>query len=308
VKILLTGSTGFVGSAFARRVLEQGHELAGLVVPKEPIPTSLKKVKNLVWMRGTLERPPWTEVAAFAPEVCVHTAWITTPGVYLESQENKRFRDISLTFLQRVRQYGVNHIVGLGTCIEYQISNAPLSEDRTPVMPKSAYACCKNQLRLALEQDAQEQGFGVCWGRVFYPYGPGEHPSRLCSSIIEKLSRDERVVLKTPASTKDYIYIDDLAAALVTVTEKRFCGAINLGTGNGLTVREIAHHLGTLMKRPELIEEAIASDPDPFPFVVADASKLKALGWKAATRPVEGLRQLLKARSKKKSGQHASGQ
>jgi nucleoside-diphosphate-sugar epimerase len=301
VKILLTGATGFIGSAFVRRALEHGHELAGLIIPTEPIPLPLRERRNLSWMRGTLESPPWPQVKAFAPDVCVHTAWITTPGVYLESRENEPFRDISASFLRKAHDCGVSHIVGLGTCIEYQVSDAPLSEDSTIIAPTTAYARCKNDLRLTLEQEAQARGFGFCWGRVFYPYGPGEHPSRLCSSIVQRLSRGEKVVLKTPSSTKDYIYIDDLADALLTVTEKKFCGAINLGTGSGLTVREIAGLLGTLMNRNDLIEEAPPSELDPFPFVVADAGRLTGLGWKPATQPVEGLQRLVKALSEKKS-------
>jgi nucleoside-diphosphate-sugar epimerase len=92
------------------------------------------------------------------------------------------------------------------------------------VAPTTAYARCKNDLRLALEADARAKSFAFCWTRIFYPYGPGEHPSRLCSSIIHKLVRDEKVVLKTPGSTKDYIFIEDLAEALLTVVEKRFTG------------------------------------------------------------------------------------
>src|SRR4029077_6518342 len=97
-------------------------------------------------------------------------------------------------------------------------------------------------------------------------YGPGEHPSRLCSAIIQKLLGEEKITLKTPESTKDYIYIDDLAAALLSLIEKRFEGTINLGSGQGTTVRTLAQVLGRLMGKAELIESASQPDSDPFPF------------------------------------------
>src|SRR5947209_1188044 len=135
MKILLTGPTGFVGLTFARLALSRGHQVAGLVIPSEAIPTSLPANENLRWLRGTLDEAPWEEISAFAPEVCVHTAWITTPGIYLESPENERFRDASLQFLRKVRKLGTKHIVSLGTCVEYQITNEPLSEEKTPIAP-----------------------------------------------------------------------------------------------------------------------------------------------------------------------------
>ena len=289
MKILLTGPTGFIGSHFARQALARGHRIAALSSRGE----KLSPHKNLLWLRGTLEAAPWQEIAAFGAEACVHTAWITTPGVYLESPENFRLLESSLKFLQRIRELGTNHIVGLGTCVEYQIGREVLSEERTPVTPTTPYARCKNDLRLALEAEAGASDLSFCWARVFYPYGPGEHPSRLCSSIIQKLSRDEPIVLKTPGSTKDYIYIDDLAAALLAVVENKFRGTINLGTGIGATVREIAQTLAGLMGKPGLITEIKPPELDPLAYIVADANRLRGLGCQPAHTMEQGLQKLL---------------
>ena len=297
MKILLTGPTGFIGPAFIRLALSRGHQIAGLIIPSESVPSALPPTADLLWLRGTLQEASWEQISAFGPDVCVHMAWITTPGVYLESPENLRFLDASISFLRKLRELGVAHIFGLGTCVEYQITNQPLSEERAPVVPPTTYARCKNELRLTMEADARQHGFVFCWGRVFYPYGPGEHPSRLCSSIIQKLTRDEKIVLKTPDSAKDYIYIDDLATALLTVLEKKFRGTINLGTGIGVSVREIAHSLGEIMGKPHLIEEANPPEIDPLGFVVADASRLHQLGWRPSHDLRQGLQKLLDARS-----------
>lgn len=247
----------------------------------------------MLWARGTLEEARWEDIAAFGADTCVHTAWITTPGIYLESSDNLKFRDASLNFLQRLLNSGTRHIVGLGTCIEYKISNQPLSEASTPIAPTTTYARCKNELRLALEAQAQMTGAVFSWARVFYPYGPGEHPSRLCSSIIRKLSAGEKIVLKTPDSTKDYIFIEDLAAALLTVVESKVRGAINLGTGIGISVRQIARTLAEMMQKVELIEEMVPPEIDPLGYVVADASRLRQLGWQPQHDLSTGLAKLL---------------
>jgi dTDP-4-dehydrorhamnose 3,5-epimerase len=296
-KILLTGPTGFIGSNFVRQALARGHQIAGLALPGEALPPSLPGSENLHWLRGTLEEAPWREIEAFGADVCIHMAWITTPGIYLESPENFKLLESSQKFLKRLRELGTKHIIGFGTCVECQISGHPLSEDKSPLAPTTPYARCKNDLRLAMEEEAKTHGLKFCWVRVFYPYGPGEHPSRLCSSIIQKLSRDEKIVLKTPASTKDYIYIDDLAMALITVMESQATGIINLGTGIGVTVREIAQTLAGMMGKPHLISEIDSPETDSLGYVVADASRLRGLGWQPAYTMTQGLQRLMAAKA-----------
>ena len=277
MRILVTGATGFIGSAFCRLALSHGHEIAGLMLPTEIPPSHVPASERMLWLKGALADLPWHAIERFQPEVCVHFAWIATPGVYLESPENEDYLRWSLDLAHRLRALGTNHIVGVGTCIEYQITNAPLSEAHTPVAPMTLYARCKNALREALEAEARQDGWHFCWGRVFYPYGVGEHPARLCSALIQKLRRGEKLVLKTPHSTKDYIYIDDLAAAILVTVEKRFTGTINWGTGLGISVRQIADIIAGTLGRPELVEEASPAEKDPLGFVVADATRLKQL-------------------------------
>ena len=293
MKIFVTGAAGFIGSAFCELALQHGHEIAGLILPQKAIPLRLRVAGKMTWLEGTLSAVPWKSIERFQPDVCVHFAWIATPGVYLESPENERHLQWSLDLVHGLRDIGVNHIVGTGTCIEYRISEGPLSEDFTPVDPVTLYSRCKNALRETLAAEAQKDGWQFCWGRVFYPYGVGEHPARLCSSLIQKLRRGEKLVLTTPHSRKDYIYIEDLAAAILLTVERKFTGTINWGTGSAVSVREIANLVATMLGHPELVHNQNPPTCDLFPFVVADTAKLEALGWKPAWVLTHGLRELI---------------
>jgi nucleoside-diphosphate-sugar epimerase len=293
MKILVTGATGFIGSAFSRLALSRGHTVGGMMLPTESPPAHVPVSERMIWIKGTLAELPWREIENFKPDVCVHFAWIATPGVYLESPENENYLRWSLDLVHRVRGIGTNHIVGVGTCIEYRITNAPLSEDKTPVDPTTLYSRCKNALRETLEAEAKRDGWSFCWGRVFYPYGVGEHPARLCSSLIQKFRRGEKLMLKTPHSTKDYIYIEDLAEAILLTVEKKFTGTINWGTGQGVSVRQIADTVAAMLGRPELVDEVSPTVMDPLGYVVADASKLLGLGWNPRFTLQNGLRSLI---------------
>ena len=294
MRILVTGASGFIGSAFSRLALSHRHQIGGLILPSEQPPAGLTG-PDMIWLRGTLAEPPWEAIKAFRPEACVHFAWVATPGVYLESPENENYFNWSLEFIRRVNRFGVEHVLGAGTCIEYRIGNEPLSETHTPIEPATTYARWKNALRLARDSEAAAYGYRFGWGRVFYPYGVGEHPAKLCSSIIQKLSRGERIELKTPNSTKDYIYIKDLAAAFLTVLEQRYEGAINLGTGVGVSVAQVARTLAEMLGRSHLVTAADPPASDPLGFVVADSSRLRQLGWNPAYDLVRGLQELLTA-------------
>jgi dTDP-6-deoxy-L-talose 4-dehydrogenase (NAD+) len=294
MKILVTGANGFIGSAFCTLALGNGHEVAGLVRRETVAGNNQGTNGSMTCLVGKLEAPPWDAIQAFAPEVCLHAAWLTTPDVYLQAPENELYFKWSLAFLRQLAQIGVHYFAVLGTCLEYEPGPAPRLEDRTRLAPTTSYAQWKNSLRLALEDELITAGATLGWGRVFYPYGVGEHPRRLCSSIIHALSRGEPIVLKTPHSTKDYIYIEDLAQALLLLIERRFAGPTNLGTGQGVTVVQLARALAELVGRPDLVSLAEAQQtPDPFACVVADTSRLRSLGWKPQVSLHAGLRRLL---------------
>ncbi len=291
MRLLLTGGSGFLGSALARAAADRGHSVA--VLSRD---VTNRQNSRLTWLTGGLAEPPWAEITRFAPEACVHAAWITTPGVYLKAPENHHWVRWSLEFLNRLPALGVRQLVALGTCIEYQITGQPLREDVTPLGPTSTYARCKCDLHEWLRRSPDLAGTALAWARIFYPYGEGEHPARLASSLISRLSHGESVVLKTPGSVKDYIHADDVATALLALLERGFNGPINIGTGEGVAVETIARNLAGMLGHPELVEVPAHPVADPLDFVVADAGRLHSLGWRPQVTLAAGLRRLVQAR------------
>jgi nucleoside-diphosphate-sugar epimerase len=292
MRILVTGATGFIGAAFVRLARERGHQVAALARPETIRRLGARDSDDLCWLGGTLAEPPWPAIERFAPDHCLHAAWIAEPGVYLDSPLNDDYLRWSIALVRRLAEGGLLHAIGLGTCIEYKIDGKPARENRTPLEPISPYARAKDALRRTVEDDIARHAphFSFCWGRVFYPYGPGEHPARLCSALARKLLAGETLLLKTPGSTKDYIFIDDLAAAILAIMERGLAGAINLGTGEGVAVREIARALGRLLGREHLVGESDQPGHDPLYYVVADAARLSGeAGWRPAWTLESGL-------------------
>jgi dTDP-6-deoxy-L-talose 4-dehydrogenase (NAD+) len=291
MKILLTGSTGFIGNTFLRKAIAKGHKVGALILPELNIPADIKENENITWLRGTLKEPPWEDIEKFNPEACVHTAWITTPGIYLESPVNYELLRDSVEFIKKTVSISIKYAVVTGTCAEYAPSNLPLNEDSSPINPTSTYARCKHELHLHLIEESKKFGFGICWARIFYPYGPGEPPDKLCSFLIRKFLNNERVYLKYPENIRDYIYIEDIADALLLILEKQFCGTINIGTGVGVSVRQIASLISAYLQKSGLIDLSETSEHDS---IVADITKLKSLGWSHKVNIEDGIQRLIK--------------
>lgn len=291
MNILVTGATGFIGQTAIRTAISEGHQVAALTRDTAKVPTDLRD--SVRWLSGTLAQPPLAEIKAFKPAACLHSAWIATPGVYLDSPENSVLVEQTRKFANHLGQLGLQKFVSLGTCIEYAPSPVALVEDMSPLGPQSLYARSKVQTHEDLQTISQQHGFKLVWGRIFYPYGPGEHPARLISSFISKLTRSEPVILQTPLSVKDFIHIEDLANALLMLTEKAPAGTYNLCTGIGTSILELARMVARPLQKLDHIQPKHPSGTDAYPYLVGSPTKLASLGWKPRLTLTDGINRLL---------------
>jgi dTDP-6-deoxy-L-talose 4-dehydrogenase (NAD+) len=289
MRILVTGGSGFIGTAFSRVAIAAGHEIAVLS-------RSSALRSDIRWLVGSIMQPPWPEIQSFAPEACLHAAWVATSGSNFESSKHSDWVRWSSEFLTRLSAINAHHITVLGTCLEYQITGGALTEDVTPVAPLSVYAQCKNQLHTILgNEKIWPQKTALAWARIFNAYGPGERPERFVSSLIMNIRAGKPALLKAPDSIRDFIYVDDVAKALLIIIERGFAGTINIGTGKGITVEAMARKVAALLGRPELIHLPPSRQSDSLHFVVADPARLRSLGWEPAVSLDTGLLQHAKS-------------
>jgi nucleoside-diphosphate-sugar epimerase len=86
-----------------------------------------------------------------------------------------------------------------------------------------------------------------------------------------------------------------VAVALVLLLEKGFHGAVNLGTGVGITIRELALTVSNLAGKTGLVQTDAMQGVDPLAYVVADSTRLRSLGWSPQFDLARGLRTLSEA-------------
>ena len=192
-RVLVTGAGGFIGRWSVPPLLAEGYEVhavtraAGLDVPAQ--------------LRGAeLHATDLLDAAAterllnrVRPTHLLHFAWIATPGIYWTSDENRRWLASSTQLLRHFQAQGGVRAVMAGTCAEYDWSQAEVCIEGVSALADEAGATITPyaQSKLALYRELQGIGRGgdlsTAWGRIFFQYGPDEHPDRLVASVIINL-------------------------------------------------------------------------------------------------------------------------
>jgi nucleoside-diphosphate-sugar epimerase len=173
---------------------------------------------------------------------------------------------------------GGRRVVVAGTCYEYDQRYGWCHEQRTPTNPDSIYGVCKNALRQMLSAYCQSVDVSFAWPRIFFLFGPHEHPNRLVPSVIRSLLNGEPAKCSHGRQLRDFLYVEDLAEALVALCESDVQNEINIGSGEPMTLAQIVTRIGDLMERPDLIElGALPSRAMEAPFVAADIARAHEL-------------------------------
>ena len=251
-RFLVTGATGFIGSAVVRRLHRDGHEV---VAPGS---------RELDLLR-TDEDELGRIIDESRATHCIHCAWYTNHADYL-------VHDINIAWLVASRQLARAcrniRLVGLGTCLEYDLSaGKPCVEDVTPLAPETLYARCKRELFAGLTGD-------FAWARVFFVYGPGDRAGRLIPGMIERFVRGEAAGPTYGGLRRDYVHVDDLAGQIVRIATSGLRGAINTGTGEAPSLSQIFEAGAKAFGRPELAE-ANAETGDQPPLIQPDLIRFR---------------------------------
>lgn len=295
MRVLLTGATGFIGSALLRRLLADGqHEVAVLIRP-ESDPWRVADVLDRVHrITGALEDLEAVQpaVADFAPEAVLHLAWFGVGNALRNDARQVGNIAGTVALVELAREVGARHWIGLGSQAEYGPCAGPIAEDE-PTRPTTLYGITKLSAGLLARHLCAEAGMRFAWLRVFSTYGPGDDPAWMIPYLILRLLRGERPALTAGAQLWDYLYVDDAAEAIARVLEDpRAEGVFNLGSGTADTIRAIVERVRDLID-PDLPLGfgEVPYRPDQVMRLQADIGRLRAdLGWSPRVGLDEGLK------------------
>lgn len=275
-RVLVTGARGFIGRYCLNALIERG--CAGEVHAITSSTLAQVEGRGVQWHGCDLMKPLAVEhmLRQVRPTHLLHLAWVTTPGEYWTSPLNWDWLDASRRLLDGFVRFGGERVVVAGTCAEYDWFAGRCTEGRTPLRSSTPYAHCKSALGEHLEAVTSKAQISAAWGRVFFTYGPGEPSARLVPSVIHRLLRGEPTVCSAGWHKRDFLHAADLGTAFIRLLESDVEGPVNLGSGEAVTISEIATTIGRLMEVSELV--MLGSRPTPKgepPLIEADTRRLR---------------------------------
>lgn len=290
--LLLTGASGFVGRHVAAQAVAAGYEVVA-IGRHDP------GVAGLAFRSCDLTDPAQTRsvLAEMRPQTALHLAWYAEPGQFWRAPANLDWVARSLDLARSFADLGGMRFVVAGSCAEYDWSEAVLDETATPLVPSTLYGQAKASLFRLLSGAAPELGFSLGWGRIFFPYGPGDRPERLLGGLMAALREGRPAAFSHGTQQRDFIHVADVAGALVALTGSTLQGAVNIGTGEATAVRTLVEEAAGLSGRSiELIFGARPTATVEPPCLVAATDRLFGeLGYRLRFDRREGLRDTLRA-------------
>jgi nucleoside-diphosphate-sugar epimerase len=291
-KVLVTGAAGFIGSHVVVALARRGAEPVALVRPGADV---RKLAGTQVVEVDYHDLDAIAEAfSALGPTALVHSAWRLAPrSDYLRDPANLEELASSLGLFGTASREGCARVVGIGTCLEYEESDGPTSED-TPLRPRTVYGATKAALFLATEAWAQAAGVSFAWPRLYYPFGPGEAPFRLVPTVVNALLRGERVATTAGGQRRSFLFVEDVADAIAAITLSDAEGAFNVGAGEALPVRELVERLARQVGHPDLVDiGALPPRPGDPDVLWPDTTRLGSLGWKPSRTLDEALEETI---------------
>jgi nucleoside-diphosphate-sugar epimerase len=130
------------------------------------------------------------------------------------------------------------------------------------------------------------------WGRIFYPYGPGEDSRRLVPSATQALIANKQFLATYGKQIRDYIFVDDVASALQIMVNNNAEGIYNICSAQPVSIHDLLLTLGNIVGRPELIKfGAIPCHKWEPKILLGENNQLHKLGWVPKCFLKEGLQQ-----------------
>ena len=277
-KVIVTGAGGFIGRQTLPSLLENGFEVHAISSRQNAAIDS-----NCYWHQiNLLNFQEIKDLMSFVkPTHLLHFAWNTIPGKYWTTPDNFRWVQASLTLLEQFSRFNGQRVVMAGTCAEYDWQYGYCTEQITPTDPDTPYGICKDSLRKMLEAYSEQMGISSGWGRIFFPFGPFEHPKRLVPSVISSLLSGKQAQCSHGQQIRDFLYVKDIADAFVAFLLSDVSGAVNIASGKPVKIRQIADKIATMLNQTDKIQFGVIPTPkDEPPLIVGNVNRLiKEIGW-----------------------------
>lgn len=278
-RILVTGSSGFIGKRLKEKltnssfeVVELNSENGGVTNLEEIKKIDLKKIEHIFHLAGkTFVPDSWEK-----PEEFYNINSMGTLNILKICREF----NINLTFVSA-------YIYGEPECL-------PISENHI-LKPNNPYAHSKFIAEQFCEFYAKEFNVNINVIRPFNVYGIGQNKNFLIPHIIDQAINNDIIKVKDLTPKRDYIFLDDLIdSLLLTIYNNKGYSVYNIGSGYSISVKQIIETIQQILNiNKQVISENISRKNEVLD-VIANISKANyELNWIPKVSFFEGIRTII---------------
>jgi len=297
LRVLVTGTTGFIASHLAPRLADQGHDVYGLeryvtgryvLGQRREVKTVFADLQSYFAVRQIIRE--------VRPEVVVHLAALS-PVAYSydhphEIIETNLIGTVNLAeaCLREVPSF--KQFLFASTSETYGNGPTPKTEE-TPQRPNSPYAVSKHSCEKYLLYMHDAYGFPVTILRNFNTYCRKDNTHFVVERAIVQMLQKRDISLGDPTPVRDFQYVEDHVNSYVTCldNEDAVGQVFNFCTGIGISVKDLVEVIGKLTDFDgEVAWNSIPARPLDIKVLVGDYSKARRLlGWEPKFQLQEGL-------------------
>ncbi len=299
MRIVVTGTAGFIGSTLAEALIAAGHEVVGLdaFIPYYPRPMKEANLTTLADASGfrfgevdlrTDDLDKWLEGA----DAIIHEAAMA--GLMRSWTDLELYTSCNILATNRLIEAagraGVKRFVLASTSSVY--GTEAVGDEERALEPSSPYGITKLAAEKLVLAHVALHGLPATIIRYFSIYGPRQRPDMAYHRFIEAMLDGQPItVFGDGEQTRSNTYIDDAVAGTMLALERGAAGGIyNIGGGRTISLNAaislIAGHLGV-----EPIIEREPARPGDQRHTSADVGRARAaLGYEPRVEPSEGLR------------------
>lgn len=295
-RIFVTGGSGFVGRNTIPALL---HGSCQVVALQHIHPIFPRKHDGLEIVRGAIGRPSRklrSEIDRC--DTLLHLAGASTPAsTAMDPSLDVRANLMpTLALLQMASGTRIKRIVSIssgGTI--YGVPNYSPIDESHPTIPTSPYGVVKLAIEQMIRLWAVQQAVEYIILRVANPYGPHQNglgDQGVIGTWLPRVLNDQPLVVWGDGSViRDYIYVGDVADALaIGCTRANLASGIyNIGTGTGVSLREVAQTLAEVTGRSAKLQFEPGRPFDPPINILSSKLFGAATGWRASTTFREGI-------------------
>lgn len=285
-KVVVTGGSGFIGSAVVRQLLSEG---ASVVVAdlKQPANDAVEAVV------GDLREPDNIR-AALTDDVygVIHLAALTSVLKSVQ-QPWEVFRtnvEMTAALLERCREVGIGRFVAASTnAVVGDVGRSKITED-LPLRPLTPYGATKAAGEMVMSSYAASYGIHACPLRLSNVFGPGMgHKDSMVPRLMRAaLGGDSIEIYGDGEQVRDFVHVFDVSDAFLLALAEGFSQPVIIGGGRSYSVNELVAMTREVTGH-ELATTNVPAKPGEMPAVVVDTSRAHSLGWKPKVSMRDGL-------------------